>query len=199
MYKIFVNDRPIILTNKVEKEVDFQLFLLNSANIDAIIFKLNKGTLKSAYLYHPDESKLLKLFIKRTGLVVAGGGLVINPEGKMLFIERNNKWDLPKGRAEKNEDIETTSLREVQEETGVQNLEMDSFLQETYHIVRQKGKFQLKITHWYLMKSDYNGELSPQTEEGITKAIWLSEKEALDALDNAYANVDLLVRNYLNK
>ncbi|NQY06848.1 MAG: NUDIX domain-containing protein [Flavobacteriaceae bacterium] len=198
MYKIFVNDKPIILTSKVGKESDFQLFLLNTADIYSIIFKLNKGHIKAAYLYHPDESQLLKIFIKKTGLVIAGGGLVVNDNGELLFIERNDKWDLPKGRAEKNEDIEVTALREVEEETGVQNLKMDTFLRKTYHIVRQKGKFQLKITYWYLMRTDYKGELAPQLEEGITKAVWKSEKKSIKALDNAYANVKLLVEAYLS-
>ncbi|RZJ71511.1 MAG: NUDIX hydrolase, partial [Flavobacterium sp.] len=28
MYKVFVNDKPLFLTNQVEKETDFQMFLL---------------------------------------------------------------------------------------------------------------------------------------------------------------------------
>lgn len=199
MYTIFVNDRPIVLTSHVEKEDGFKLFLLDTADVYDIIFKLNKGEIKAAHLYHPDETKLLDKFIKKTGLVEAGGGLVVNDKKELLFIERNKKWDLPKGRAEKNEDIETTSLREVEEETGVKNLKMDSFLKKTYHIVRQKGKFQLKITHWYLMRSNYTGELAPQFEEGITKAVWKTNDNAIKALDNAYANVKLLVEAYLNK
>ena len=199
MYTIFVNDRPIVLTDAVEKENGFKLFLLNTADVYDIIYKLNKGELNAVHLYHPDRSKLLDIFISKTGLVEAGGGLVINQNNELLFIERNKKWDLPKGRAEKNEDIETTSLREVAEETGVQNLSMDRFLRKTYHVVRQKKKFQLKITHWYLMRSDYTGALEPQLEEGITKAVWKTNKSALAALDNAYANVKLLVEDYLNQ
>ena len=165
-----------------------------------LISQRNKGKLNAAYLYHPDQDKLLDIFIERTGLVVAGGGLVVNSNtNKLLFIERNNKWDLPKGRAEKNEDIDVTSLREVEEETGVKDLEIDYFLRKTYHIVRQKGKFQLKITHWYLMKTDYEGPLQPQLEEGITKAVWKTNEKAVKALENAYANVRVLVTDYLSR
>ena len=104
------------------------------------------------------------------------------------------KWDLPKGRAEGGEDIETTSLREVEEETGVENLSIERFLQETYHIYKSKGQYKLKVTYWYLMNTDFEGELAPQLEEGITKAVWKTNGEAQAALENSYANVKLLLR-----
>ena len=145
MYKIFVNDRPIILTDAVMKEEGFKVFLLKSVDMDYVIRKLQRGAFKEVYLYHPNKTKLLSIFKDRMGYINAGGGLVKNENEELLFIERNQKWDLPKGRAEKGEDIETTSLREVEEETGVKNLSIDRFLQETYHIYRNRGKYNLKI------------------------------------------------------
>jgi NAD+ diphosphatase len=50
----------------------------------------------------------------------AGGGLVYNKNGEILFIFRNGKWDLPKGGKEKREKMKLTAMREVEEETGVQ-------------------------------------------------------------------------------
>lgn len=197
MYRIFVNDRPIILTNTVLKETGFKMFLLKSVDIEYVIRKLQRNDLKEAYLYHPDKDKLLPLFKQRLGYINAGGGLVKNSKNELLFIERNQKWDLPKGRAEKGEDIETTSLREVAEETGVQGLSIDKFLQETYHIYKAKGQYKLKITYWYLMKTDYDGDLAPQLEEGITQAVWKTNGEAQAAMNNSYANVRLLTEAYL--
>ncbi|MGB0896463.1 MAG: NUDIX hydrolase [Flavobacteriaceae bacterium] len=197
MYKIFVNDRPIILTSTVVKESGFKVFLLKSVDIDYVIRKLQRNDFNEVYLYHPKEKKLLSLFKERLGYIHAGGGLVKNDKEELLFIERNKKWDLPKGRAESGEDIETTSLREVEEETGVKNLSIDKFLQETYHIYRNKGKYNLKITHWYLMKTNFSGELTPQLEEGITKAVWKTHEQAKAALTNSYANVVLLTEDYL--
>ena len=199
MYKIFVNDRPIILTSTVMKESGFKVFLLKSVDMEYVIRKLQRSDFKEVYLYHPKQEKLLSLFKDRMGYINAGGGLVKNDKNELLFIERNQKWDLPKGRAEKGEDIETTSLREVEEETGVQNLSIDKFLQETYHIYRNKGKYNLKVTHWYLMKTDYSGDLTPQLEEGITQAVWKTNQEAKSALSNSYANVVLLTEAYLNE
>ena len=198
MYKIFVNDRQIILTNTVLKEINFKVFLLKSVDLEYVIRKLQRNDLTEAYLYHPDADKLLPLFKKRLGYINAGGGLVKNQKGELLFIERNKKWDLPKGRAESGENIETTSLREVEEETGVENLSIERFLQETYHIYKNKGQYKLKVTYWYLMNTDFTGELAPQLEEGITKAIWKTNGEALEALDNSYANVRLLTKAYLD-
>ncbi|WP_377716649.1 NUDIX hydrolase [Pseudofulvibacter geojedonensis] len=198
MYKIFVNDRPIILTNTVLKEKNFKMFLLKSVDLEYVIRKLQRNDLSEAYLYHPDAEKLLPMFKKRLGYINAGGGLVKNTKGELLFIERNKKWDLPKGRAEGGENIETTSLREVEEETGVENLSIERFLQETYHIYKSKGQYKLKVTYWYLMSTDFNGQLAPQLEEGITKAVWKTNGEAQEALDNSYANVKLLTKAYLD-
>ena len=48
--------------------------------------------------------------------------MVYNDKGEILFIFRNGKWDLPKGGTEKNETMEETAMREVEEETGVNGL-----------------------------------------------------------------------------
>lgn len=179
------------------KEDGFKVFLLKSVDMDYVIRKLQRNNFSHVYLYHPDADKLLSIFKNRMGYINAGGGLVKNDKNELLFIERNEKWDLPKGRAEKGEDIETTSLREVEEETGVENLSINRFLQETYHIYKNKGKYNLKITYWYLMSTDYAGELKPQTEEGITQAVWKTNAEAKVAMENSYSNVVLLTEKYL--
>ena len=54
--------------------------------------------------------------------MIAGGGKVYNPKNEILFIFRNGKWDLPKGKAEAKETINLTALREVEEETGITGL-----------------------------------------------------------------------------
>jgi len=197
MYKIFVNDRPIILTNVMMKEDGFKVFLLKSVDMDYVIRKLQRNDLSEVYLYHPESDKLLSIFKDKMGYINAGGGLVKNEKNELLFIERNEKWDLPKGRAEKGENIEMTSLREVEEETGVKNLSINRFLQETYHIYKNKGKYNLKVTYWYLMETDYSGELIPQIEEGITQAVWKTNEQARVAMGNSYSNVVLLTEAYL--
>ncbi len=76
--------------------------------------------------------------------VVAGGGKVLNSEGRILFIFRNGKWDLPKGKAENKETIDQTALREVEEETGVEDLKITKPLEITYHIFKRNDKYFIK-------------------------------------------------------
>ena len=193
MHTIYVGDKPIILTTKIEKETDFKSYLLKSVNIGKVIKTLNKTDLQAVHLIHDDPDKLLKKFLKLLPNVVAGGGKVYNAKGEVLFIYRNDKWDLPKGKAERKETIEETAIREVEEETQVSGLKITKPLPTTYHIFKRNGKHKIKITYWFEMKTDFDGELLPQEKEGITKVKWLDSKASQKALENSYANIKILV------
>ncbi len=193
MYTIFVGQKPIILTTKIEKETDYKTFLLKSVNIGKVIKLLVSTDLKGVCLVDKNKDKLLKLFLNLLPNVVAGGGKVYNDKKEVLFIYRNNKWDLPKGKIENNETIENTSIREVEEETGVNGLRITKPLPTTYHIFKRNGKHKIKVTYWFEMETKYDGKLYPQIKEGITKVEWLDEKASIDALENSYANIKLLM------
>ncbi|MGS2727369.1 NUDIX hydrolase [Psychroserpens sp. BH13MA-6] len=193
MYHIFVNDKPIVLTTKIEKEDGFKNYLLSNVNISKVIRELNRSSLHSVRLIGKKEDKLLKKFLKLLPKVVAGGGKVYNSEGKVLFIYRNDKWDLPKGKTEKKETIEETAMREVEEETGVGGLEIVKPLETTYHIFKRNGRHRIKVTYWFEMRTKFDGELFPQEKEGITKVAWLDDTESQEALQNSYANIRILV------
>jgi 8-oxo-dGTP pyrophosphatase MutT (NUDIX family) len=192
MYKVFVNDKPLFLTNEIAKETDFQLFLLESVDIESLIIKMFNNKISKAYLYHPDEKEILKKVKEQIPVRKAGGGLVYNSKGDVLFIFRNGKWDLPKGGIEKYEEIEETAIREVEEETGAPTLQIRKKLQKTYHVFKRNGKYRLKITHWFEMITDYEGKLLPQANEGIEKAVWLNPEQVKEALKNSYENIKLL-------
>ena len=193
MYRIFVNDKPIILTTQISLERNFKNYLLSSANIGKVIRELNTTSLEEVRLVGKNEDNLIQKFLKKLPNVIAGGGKVINDHGQILFIYRNDKWDLPKGKAEGNETIETTAIREVEEETGVKGLEITKPLQTTYHIFKRNGRHKIKVTYWFEMKTSFSGTLHPQENEGITKVEWLSPEESLKALKNSYANIRSLV------
>ncbi|WP_303318097.1 NUDIX domain-containing protein [Flavivirga abyssicola] len=193
MYKVFVGDKPIILTTKVEQEINFKNYLIDTVNIGKVIKELNTTSLNEVRLIHKNEDKLLKKFLKKLPNVIAGGGKVYNKNNEILFIFRNDKWDLPKGKVEGNETIEKTAIREVSEETGVGGLEITKPLETTYHIFKRNGRHKIKITYWFEMKTNFNGNLYGQEEEGITKVEWLNQNQAKEALVNSYANIKLLI------
>ena len=192
MYKVFVNDKPLFLTNEISKETDFQLFLLESIDIEQLIIKMFQNKIQKASLYYPDEKVILKKLKEKIPVCKAGGGLVFNKKGEVLFILRNGKWDLPKGGIEREEEIADTAMREVEEETGVNKLEITRKLQKTYHIFKRNGKYKLKITHWFEMQTNFEGTPFPQANEGIEKAVWLNPEQIKEALKNSYENIKLL-------
>lgn len=193
MYTVFVNDKPIVLTTLKEEETYFKNYKLKTVKLSKVIKKLNNTALQEARLVYKNESKLLKKFLKKLPNVIAGGGKVFNDKGEILFIYRNDKWDLPKGKVEGKEKIELTAIREVEEETGVTGLEIVKPLETTYHIFKRNGRYRIKITYWFEMKTSFSGELFPQVKEGITKVKWLNKKKTQKALNNSYANIKLLI------
>jgi ADP-ribose pyrophosphatase YjhB (NUDIX family) len=162
-------------------------------NIGKVIKLLNQTDLPSVTLIDKDHENLLKHFLKLLPNTVAGGGKVFNQEGSVLFIYRNDKWDLPKGRAEAKETIDETAIREVAEETGVKGLKITKPLPTTYHIFKRNGRHRIKVTYWFEMTTKYEGQLTPQLKEGITKVEWLDPEQITEAMKQSYANIRLLI------
>jgi len=122
-------------------------------------------------------------------MIEAAGGLVSNKNGDILMIFRNGKWDLPKGKLEEEENKKQCAKREVEEECGIVGLDIIEKLIETYHTYNLSGKKILKRTYWYKMKTNFDGELVPQIEEGITKVSWVSKDQISEKLKNSYGNI----------
>jgi len=192
MYKVFINDKPLFLTSVLQKETDFQYFLLDTVDLQKLVAQYFAGQVTNAYLYHPDEDSILRKFKEKITVNKAGGGLVENSQGQVLFIFRNGRWDLPKGGIEKDETIEETAIREVEEETGCKNLKINKRLQKTFHIFKRNGEYKLKVTYWFSMTTSYNGELKGQADEGIEKVVWVNKEEIPELLKNSYQNIKLL-------
>lgn len=193
MYKVFINDKPIILTDSLQNQNELPFFIYSDIVLDEIIHKIVAGILPGAYLYTLDLEGSWNDFKTHFEVVVAGGGLVLNPKDEILFIFRGGKWDLPKGRIEEGESIEETAIREVEEECGISNLRLDSFLLRTHHVFYQGKKRKLKETYWYLMYSDTEQKLTPQQAEGITIAEFKEKTFIEEALKNSYANIQLVI------
>lgn len=121
--------------------------------------------------------------------VNAAGGLVSNRRGDFLLIRRFGLWDLPKGHQEAGEDIRTTAVREVEEETGVTDLELRDLICITDHCYLRNGIWHLKHTWWYDMLYAAPVDLIPQTEEDISKAAWVARSSLPPFLKNTFPSI----------
>ena len=191
MYKVFFNQKPIILTTTFQEQTpDSPLFFLKFTNKKNIVAALRSKKVKQLYLYHAKEEKMWALFYEIFKVIEAAGGIVRQrSSGKYLFIYRNDKWDLPKGRIEEDEAVRTAAMREVEEETGVAGLTITAALPTTLHLFHRNGKYRLKKTYWYAMETDFDEALIPQEEEGIQKVEWVAKEEVPNLYSNIYANI----------
>ncbi len=123
--------------------------------------------------------------------IIAAGGLVFNEQNELLMIYRREKWDLPKGKLDEGETIETCAVREVEEETGIKVDELNKLLDITFHeyFDTYVNDDVIKETHWYLMKASSNQSLIPQTEEDITAIKWVDKTELAECLQNSYDTI----------
>ena len=198
MYKVFFNQKPLILTNEIQDFSDNEpLLFIKYTCVAQIIKALKSSKNRKVFLYHKDIDKLWKSFKKKFPVVEAAGGLVERTDNKLLFIFRNNKWDLPKGGVEKKELIIEAAQREVVEETGVSDLIVQKQLSETFHIFKKGKRFRLKKTYWFKMSTSYMGKTKPQTEEGIKKTEWVSKEKIDEILNDAFENIRIIVLEVL--
>lgn len=137
-------------------------------------------------------------------IIEAAGGLLVNSQGQLLCIYRNNFWDLPKGKIEAGESIEAAAVREVVEECGVPEPLITCALETTLHTYPhpKTGQIVLKRTYWFAMKctdeeGNCGGVLTPQREEGITEAVWADCTEVRQKIPLAYENIARLMTTWV--
>jgi len=192
MYKVFVNDYPIILTDNQNISTNYKKSDFHEDEILNLVEVIFNSNSKGICLICNNLEECWSLFQSKFKIQKAAGGKVLNTKNEVLFIYRFNKWDLPKGKLEKGESIKECAVREVEEECGISNIIITESLPTTYHIFKRKGKTILKITYWFLMNTDFDGNLKPQKEEGITKAVFKNKTATNLALTNTYENIKLL-------
>ena len=139
-----------------------------------------------------DEAEWAR-FAQDFRIIHAAGGIVSDENSGILMIFRYGCWDFPKGKVEEGEDWETAALREVQEETGLQDITLKESLPNTYHTYILRDTPILKITHWYAMQAPEQS-LVPQTEEDISQAVWVPREEVAERLRDSYLSLRELWR-----
>jgi len=201
LYRIYINDNTLLIADKLPEQAE-TVELLEDKGFDFKAFYDGLGKLSANQyaLISEDPKARFKEFKKNLTIIKASGGLVQNAKGEYLFIFRNKKWDLPKGKVEKGEGMKEAGLREVEEECGVKISTNDEKLCKTYHIYSLGSKLVLKHTNWYSMTVKGVPKLIPQKEEGITKAEWLTASDLKPVLKNTYPSiVDVLKAGKLIK
>ncbi len=143
-----------------------------------------------------DSLEDFEAYKKDKKVIEAAGGMVFNEEQELLMIFRRGFWDLPKGKVDDGETLEDCAVREVQEETGLNNIKLCNFLTTTYHTYFFKDEAILKPSHWFKMEHWGKEILIPQTEEDITEIKWVSKLEAHALKDKMYPTIRIIVEQY---
>ena len=100
MYKVFINEKRLILSSEPQdspKTLNYD----GSHSFDFAIDLLENTASQGLNIYHNNIEELWADFRNYFKNIEAAGGVVINPENKIIFIHRLGKWDLPKGKIEK--------------------------------------------------------------------------------------------------
>lgn len=195
--KIYFDDKPLFLCDAIEPVIepflhhDDAVFIdeLDAHTVKAMIHEMQLEKVHAGVFLHEKLDELKKAFFKKFTVIQAGGGLVSNDDNEYLLILRRGKWDLPKGKLDEGETIEECAVREVQEETGLKDVEIVKPLLITYHTYHQGTKFVLKESHWYDMLAGGKQATKPQTEEDIEQIVWAPVQELAKYTTNTFPNI----------
>jgi 8-oxo-(d)GTP phosphatase len=224
LMNIFINDRLVkIITDKYATELayseyydkvqDIRLNPLKPEKITGHTLLLNADAKSIERLFsflntkHYTEFNSITLAVKDKDktieqvenfytIIKAAGG-VVEKDDSILLIHRLGKWDLPKGKLEKNESSKIAAIREVFEETGVK-AKLDFKICTTWHTYSLNGKGILKRTKWYKMTCISDTNMKPQHEEDIEHLEWLSTKKVENAMANSYTSIRFVLRQYFS-
>jgi len=183
--KIYFNDKPLILTTDKEaflqdnpRAENYSFFAGSTLkNYNLALQNLERPGTTGAIIEDGSEDALMQQLHAMYQPIDAAGGVAYNEHGDILMIYRRGKWDLPKGKRDKGENMEECALREVKEETGLKTLAITEKICDTYHIYAQYGEQMLKCTTWYKMKASSADKLKPQKEENIMEARWVKAQD----------------------
>ncbi len=203
---VYFGDKPVILCNEINKELNEILHHPDAVFVDEIspkaiksmLHEIKKEEFHAGVIWNADLDELKKAFFKNFTRIEAAGGIVQNDKKEILFILRLGKWDLPKGKIEKGEKQEACAIREVMEETGVKDLHLKKKVGETYHVYNEFGKHFLKISHWYHMTCSSKQQIVPQTEEHITEIKWVKTMDIKEPVKNTYPSIKNILNTFFD-
>jgi len=154
--------------------------------------------LEEVVVFSEDLDSVLMTFCSNYHELAAAGGVVVDNEGHVLWIQRNGKWDLPKGKLESGESLEEAAVREVEEETGITHLTITGDAISTFHTYEAEGVVHLKTTFWYPMRHEgTQTEGIPQSIEGISAVTWLLPPFPEEVLSKTFGSIRTVLDDLL--
>jgi ADP-ribose pyrophosphatase YjhB (NUDIX family) len=123
------------------------------------------------------------------------GGVVYRVTNKgqieiLLIQDAKNRWTIPKGHIEPGETPRQTAEREINEETGVKNMQVGKFLGRINFRYRRMQSLVLMTTDVFLVKA--MGDSSSVTKEEWMNGIkWMSASQAYDLIE--YEDIGKLI------
>lgn len=219
---LFINDIPVQILDPMHKpdKRDFNTIInaetepitkakllhrvwIKNAKIDEIekILDLLDTTIISGLIsltLTVDNYDAIKTFLKKKFKIIKAAGGLVRKKDKILMIYRLKKWDLPKGKFEKDESPKQAAQREVEEECSIK-VNLREKICTTWHTYTMKRKHILKKTTWYAMDIVKDKEMKPQIEEDIEEVRWMTPKEVFHALPDSYKSISFVFDRYFAK
>src|SRR5580704_8885283 len=139
-----------------------------------------------------------KLVTKRRPVIdevvreTTSGGIVFRREKMtqaiqiLLMQDAKNRWTIPKGHVEPGEETGATAEREIREETGLQDMEVFSWLGKVNFRYRRNHTLVLMTMHIWLVEGlGDTDKLHP--EDWLSDIKWLPATDAVDMI--AYEDI----------
>lgn len=125
------------------------------------------------------------------------GGIIFrrNPkkEGRLeilLIQDAKNRWTIPKGHVEPDEEPKATAEREIREETGLQEMKVFNWLGKVNFRYRRGQTLVLMTMHIYLVQGLGDTD-KLQPEDWLSDIRWLPTAQAIDKI--AYDDIGKLI------
>ena len=131
----------------------------------------------------PPTPSQLREIVKET----TAGGVVYRRDGtgpvEILLIEdAKGRWTLPKGHVESGESYRQTANREIQEETGLVEIEVGPGIGQVQFQYRRGSSLILMTLHLFIIKA--TGQTDKTKKEAWIRSIeWVSIPKALELID----------------
>jgi 8-oxo-dGTP pyrophosphatase MutT (NUDIX family) len=194
MYKIFYENRALIFPNIEEKDLGLdatspQLETYEVEKIHNFLRQWLVVPLQEDVVIDKVSPEVLSAALCRTFVMAPAAGGVVLSDGHFAAIQRHGIPDLPKGHVEEGEEVAVAAVREVEEETGLKDLDIVRQLPSSWHCYLYNEEWRLKQTSWFLMTTADESQVQPQLDEDITEVTFLGKYDLEWFLKNTYRSI----------